>query len=171
MTSNINTFISNFRGGARPNRFSVLITWPALVGTPDVRDEVVCEAAQLPSSVMGVVQAPFRGRQIPLPGDRTFEEWTSTFTQDITFSHRNALERWHELMNGYESNVQGTDSYRNLVSTINVSHLDLNDNIIKVYRLFNAWPSNVAAVDLSFDANDQLEKFTTTWSYTHFETV
>lgn len=168
----INEFMGNFRGGgARPNRFRVQITWPALVGTPDVRDEIVVEAAQLPSSTVGVIKAPYKGRTVDLPGDRTFEPWTCTITQDTSFSHRNALERWQELLNGYETNVQGTDTYRNLISTINVTHLGVDDKILKVYRFFNAWPSEVGSVELGYDQNDILEKFTVTWGFSHFESV
>jgi hypothetical protein len=168
MTSNLNDFISNFKGGARPNRFRVQITWPGLVGTPNVRDEIVVTAAQMPASVMGIIQVPYKGRQIPLPGDRTFEDWTITVVNDITFSHRNAFERWSNLINAHEANVAGTDNYRNLLGTMDVVHLDRNDKVIKTIKLFNAWPSNISAIDLGYDQNDVLEQYQVTLSYSHW---
>lgn len=165
----INNFISNYQGGARASRFRVQITWPAIVGTPAVRDEIVVQAAQHPASVLGVIQVPYKGRQIPIPGDRTFEEWTITVNNDANMAHREAFERWHNLMNGYESNVQGTESYRDLVSTIDVSQLGVDDDVVKTYKLYNAWPSNVSAIDLGYDQQDTIQTYTVSWSYSHFD--
>ena len=64
----INTFISQFQGGARPNRYRVAFTWPGLVGSPNVRDEIFISAAGLPASTIGMIQVPYMGRQIPVPG-------------------------------------------------------------------------------------------------------
>lgn len=164
----INDFISNFRGGARPNRFRVQITWPGLVGAPDVRDEIVVSAAGHPASVVGIVPAAYQGRQIPIPGDRTFEDWTITVVNDKSFSHRNAFERWSNLINSHEGNIQGADSFRNLVGTLDVVQLDRDDSVLKTYKLFNAWPNNIAQIDLGYDQNDVLEQYTVTFSYSHW---
>ena len=164
----INDFIANFKGGARPNRFRVQITWPGIVGTPNVRDEIVVSAAGLPASVIGVIPVPYKGRQIPVPGDRTFEDWTITVVNDTTFSHRNAFERWLNLINAHEANVQGTDTYKNLLATVDVVQLDRDDKILKTVKLFNVFPTNVAQIDLGYDQNDVLEQYTVTFSYSHW---
>lgn len=164
----IDNFISNFKGGARANRFRVTITWPGLVGTPAVRDEIVVSAAALPSSVLGVVIVPYLGRQIPIPGDRTFEDWTITILNDVTFSHRNALERWSNLILSHEGNIQGSASYRDLVTTIDVVQLDRDDKVIKSFKLLNAFPTNISQIDVGYDQNDTIETYSTTFSYTHW---
>lgn len=166
--ANLNNFISAFQGGAKANRFSVQITYPSAVGTPDIRDEVVVTAAGLPASVVGTILVPYQGRQIPIPGDRTFEDWTITVLNDKTFSHRNVFERWSNLINAHEENVQGTESYKDLLSTINVNQLDKDDTVIKTVKLYNAWPSNIAQIDLGYDQNDIIEQYTVTFSYTHW---
>lgn len=168
MTSSISNFIANFRGGARPNRFRVSITWPGAVGAPNVRDEIVVIGAGMPASVLGTVLAPFRGRQIPLPGDRVFEDWTITVVNDISFSHRNAFERWSNLILAHEGNVQGTQNYKDLLATIDISHLDRNDNVLKTIKLQNAYPTNIAQIDLSYEDNDLLERYTVTFAYSHW---
>jgi len=164
----INDFKSNFLGGARPNRFRVQLTFPGAVGSPNVRDEFIVTAAALPSSILGVIPVPYQGRQIPVFGDRTFEDWTITLNNDTTFSHRNVFERWMNLINSHEGNVQGVSDYRNLVSTLDVVQLDRDDRIIKAYKLYNAWPNNVSQIDLGYDQNDTLELFTVTFSYSHW---
>lgn len=164
----INTFISGFKGGARPNRFRVQITYPALVGAPDVLDEIVVQSAQLPASVMGQILVPYQGRQIPIPGDRTFEDWTCTVLNDVTFSHRNIFEKWSNLINAHEGNIQGAE-YEDIVATIDVTQLDrAGENILKVYKLHNAWPTNIMAIDLGQDQNDVLETYQVTFSYSHW---
>lgn len=167
----INDFIASFKGGARPNRFKVQISWPGQVGAPNVRDEIVVSAAGHPASVLGTIQAPYQGRQIPIPGDRTFEDWTITVLNDKSFSHRNAFERWSNLLNSHEGNVQGTDEYRNLVGTLDVMQLDNDDTVLKTYKLFNAWPTNIAQIDLSYDQNDTLAQYTVTFAYSHWQSA
>src|SRR5665213_700571 len=102
----INDFISNFQGGSRPNRFQIIITYPTLVGAPDVADKIVCNAASLPASTIGVVQLPYMGRQIPVPGDRVWAPWNVTVLNDVTFSHRNVMERWSNAIMAHQANVQ-----------------------------------------------------------------
>lgn len=165
----INNFIANFKNGARPNRFKVQLAWPALVGTPDVRDEFVVSAATLPSSTLGIIQIPYMGRQIPVPGDRTFEDWTISILNDKSFSHRNAFERWSNLILSHESNVQGTETYRDLITTLTVFQLDRSEKVLKTYKLYNAWPNTITPIDLGYDQNDTIEQYTVTFSYTHWE--
>lgn len=165
----INNFISKFRGGARPNRFRVQITWPGLVGTPNVQDEIVVKAAALPATLVGVVQVPYKGRTIPIPGDRTFEDWIITVMNDVTFSHRNSFERWLKLINDHRENVQGAPTYKDLTSTIDVTQLGMNDEVLKTIKLYNAFPNNVSQIDLGYDQNDIISEFQVTFSYSHWE--
>jgi len=171
MTQNITDFISSFRGGARPNRFKVIITWPGVAGTPNVRDEFVVTAAQLPASVIAPVIVPYKGRQIPVPGDRIFEDWTITVLNDVSFSHRNSFERWINAINGHRSNVSATSNYKDLLATIDVIQLDRDDATLKTVRIFNAFPTNLTPIDLGYDQNDVLELYTVTFSMSHWEST
>lgn len=167
----IDTFISAFQGGARSNRFKVIITWPGIVGAPNVRDEIVVSGAALPASFVGTIQAPYMGRQIPIPGDRTFEDWTINVQNDVSFSHRNAFERWSNKILSHSGNTQEASNYKDLVTNITVHQLDRDDNIIKSFVLKNAWPTNIGQIDLSYDANDQIEVYPVTFSYTFWESL
>ena len=67
---------------ARPNLFQVDLSFPTEVianatGLSDLGKFTV-RAANLPSSQMGIVEVPFRGRVLKIAGDRTFEPWTIT---------------------------------------------------------------------------------------------
>ena len=91
--------ISDFKshlagGGARANQFMCEILWPGSVGiagTATDRAEFLIQATNLPGMTIGEVAVPFRGRNLYLAGDRTFEAWTITVLNDIEFTLRNAF--------------------------------------------------------------------------------
>ena len=118
----------------------------------------------MPGSTMGVVEQPFRGRVLKLAGDRTFDEWEVTFVNDTDFALRNAFERWHNFINGYNSNL-GTSAPGDYMSTVTVYQLDNKDNRIKEYVLQLAWPTVVAPIEVGQDQNDQIEMFSVTFAY------
>jgi hypothetical protein len=171
MSQNINDMIATMKGMARPNRFEVIITWPGFVGTPNVRDKFMVEGAQIPASNMGTVNVPYMGRQIPIPGDRTFEPWTITVRNDLSFSHRNHFEKWLDGMNAHQANIQQTSSYKDFVTTIDVIQYDRDDTILKTYKLNNAFPSNVSAIELNYGTNDTYETFTVQFTYSDWESA
>ena len=44
-----------------------------------------------------------------------------------------------------------------------------DDTVLKSYIFRSAWPTSVAAIDLTSDAADAIEEFEVTWRYQHFE--
>lgn len=169
MSQNIYEFISGIRDVARSNRFEVVITWPTAVGSPNKQDKLVIQAAQMPAYTVGVLQVPYKGRQIPMPGDRTYEPWNITVLNDISMSHRNKFEKWQDLLNGQQSNVQGVANYKDIVTTIEIIQHDRNDNVIAVKTLHNAWVSSVSAIELGYDQNDQAQTYTVTFMFVDAE--
>ena len=67
------------KGGARSNLFEVEIK-DIPGGGADVQDEIrfLVKAAEIPASNIGNIPVPFRGRVLPVAGDRTFDPWTVT---------------------------------------------------------------------------------------------
>ena len=61
-------------------------------------------AANLPSSQIGVIEVPFRGRVLKIAGDRTFEPWTITVQNDSRFVLRSAFELWASSVQAYNEN-------------------------------------------------------------------
>lgn len=69
ISPSVSDFIANFQGGgARPNLYNVILTFPASIvaGLASVKASFTCKAASLPSSNMGIATAPFMGRQVKL---------------------------------------------------------------------------------------------------------
>jgi len=163
----INDFLAALKGGgARPNRFEVLVEFPAFAASQEEirKTSFLCQSTQLPGSNLGIMEVGFRGRSLKLAGDRTFEDIDLTFYNDTDFALRDAFEAWHNAINQYNSNI-GLPAPSEYLSTVSLYQLDNQDNRIKEYVLKLAWPSVVQPIELAQDSNDQVEMFAVTMSY------
>ena len=118
--------------------------------------------------VVGNINVPFRGRQIKIAGDRTFEDWSVTVLNDTNFKLRNAFERWQNGINNMTDNEGLTNPVDYQVDAF-VDHLDRNGNTIKSYTLRGLYPINIAAIELNFDEATAIEEFSVTFAYQYFE--
>ena len=67
------------------------------------RASFLCKASTLPAFVIPEIAIPFRGRNIYVAGDRTFDDpWTTTFLNDTDFALRTSLELWSNGINDLE---------------------------------------------------------------------
>ena len=158
-------------GGARSNQFRVTITPPTgiAIGLDVRRTSFLVRASNLPGQVLNPIAIPFRGRQIYIAGDRTFDDpWNVTFMNDTDFMIRNAIERW---MNGINdlADATGVTAPSDYQTDLQVDQLDRDDTVLKTYVFRNAWPVSVGQIDLSNEHNDVIEQFDVTWRYQHFE--
>jgi hypothetical protein len=158
-------------GGARPSKFSALITNP-IDASSDSKIPFLCKAASLPGKTLGVVNVGYFGRQVPLPGDTTFEPWTTTVYNDEDFAIRNTLEKWHAAINGNESNIAAVGSApANYLSQGAVTQYDKSGNELRTYQFVGLWPSAIGPIELDWDNRDQIEVFQVTWQYAYWEIV
>ena len=178
-TNNVSTFLSTINQGIKPNMFAVDINFPAGgdFGTTDKNlTNILCKSAALPGSNLGVIEVPFRGRTVKIAGDRTFDTWTATFFADSNMEIRGLFEDWANSINSHEGNTaerflpnQGTTGY---MADLFVSQLEKDDqvggSVIRTYQLHHCFPTNVSAIDLAYDSNDQISEFTVEWQYSFF---
>ena len=158
-------------GGARANQFRVTITPPAgiAIGLDVRRASFLVRASNLPAQTLGEIVVPFRGRQIYIAGDRTFDDtWSTTFLNDTDFMVRNAMELWMNGINDLADGT-GTSTLADYQTDLQVEQLDRDDTILKTYIFRSAWPTTVAQIDLRSDQADAIEEFEVTWRYQHFE--
>ena len=158
--SNIAEFKSQFQGGVRPNQFSVRIDRSPVGGA---NFQFLGKAASIPASTIGNVDVPYRGRQLKVPGDRTFEDWSLTVFNDGEWSARSYFEKWMQVLQGHRTpvrSVSATEVYGNGI----VQQLSRTGNPIATYVMEDIYPTNVAAIDLGFDTNDSVEEFQVTFA-------
>ena len=115
--------------------------------------------ASLPSSTINPIEIPFRGRILKIAGDRTFETWTITVINDVDFVIRSAFEKWMNVINKLDdaTGLQNPDEYQ---KDAMVHQLDRDGGILRSYKFWDIFPTNLSAIDMSYETTDTLEEFT-----------
>jgi len=176
MANSLTQFKSILKGGgARPNLFEVEIPgFPGSTKESQTDIQFLVKGAQLPESTVGLVEVPFRGRTFKVAGDRTFAPWTITVINDTDFAIRNAMEDWMQTIAQYQDGSGSTlptdymrtatvtQLFRNKTDMKSTAGNDIsnNTNFAGRYKFYDIWPTNVSAIDLSFDSSDVIEEFT-----------
>ena len=182
-----NRSITNFRdrlvgGGARPNMFEVNITLPEQVqGLGDISQDMrfLVKAAEIPAANIGNIPVPFRGRVLPVAGDRTFDPWTVTVINDAQFNIRDAMEQWSNLINDLQFDVGDINpaDYQTKAEVFQLSRqaqgtgaqsAGKGGEVIQTLRTYNfegIYPNAVSSIPLDYGATDQIEEFQVTFNY------
>jgi len=178
-SNNVSQFLSTINQGIKPNMFSVDISFPGggqFANNDRDLTNILCKSAALPGSNLGVIEVPFRGRTVKIAGDRTFDTWTATFFADANMEVRGLFEDWANSINSHEGNTatrflpnQSAEGY---MADLYVSQLEKDaeegGSVIRTYQLHHCFPTNVSAIDLAYDSNDQISEFTVEWQYSFF---
>ena len=164
-------------GGARSNLFEVTIEYPDLLGLPTDSDgpkatgEFLIKAAEIPASNLGNIPVPFRGRVLPIAGDRTFDPWTVTIINDTYFIIRDAMEKWSNFINDLQT-TQGSINPEEYQTAAFVKQLSREGeanpgpiDILREYRFEGIYPNVVSSIPLDYGATDQIEEFQVTFNY------
>ena len=159
--------ISDFKsrlsgGGARPNLFEVELAFPDAVAIAnDVlqKSRFLVKAAALPASSIAPVDIPFRGRILKVAGDRTFETWTVTVINDADFAIRSAFEKWMNAINKLDDASGLTDPEQYQKDAM-VHQLDRDGGVLRSYKFWDIYPTNISTIDLSYETTDTIEEFT-----------
>ena len=179
---NITEFRSRLSGGgARANLFEVEIAFPEELGInlTDISDKVpfLVKAAEIPASNLGNIPVPYRGRVLPVAGDRTFDPWTVTIINDTDFQIRDAMEKWSNSINDLQT-AQGTinpEVYQKSALVKQLSREGANpgdpEKILRTYNFEGIYPNTVSSIPLDFGATDQIEEFQVTFNYLFYEVV
>ena len=179
---NITDFRSRMTGGgARSNLFEVEITFPGGIGISEslVSDKVpfLVKAAEIPASNLGNIPVPYRGRVLPIAGDRTFDPWTVTVINDTDFSIRDAMEKWSNSINDIQT-AQGTINPEVYQKSARVFQKSREGNgpsdtekDLRIYKFEGIYPNVVSSIALDFGATDQIEEFQVTFNYLFWEVV
>ena len=160
-------------GGARANLFEVVLSFPASASTDtNTLDKIrlLVKAAALPASTIGPVNVPFRGRILKIAGDRTFESWTVTVINDTDFAIRSAFEKWINSINRVSDATGVTDPAEYQADAF-VYQLDRDGSTLRAYHMYDIFPTNVAAISLSYETTDVIEEFTCEFQVQWWEAI
>ena len=167
-------------GGARSNLFEVNIQYPDLVGNGSATEdgEFLVKSAEIPAANLGNIPVPFRGRVLPVAGDRTFDPWTITVINDTDFSIRDRMERWSNFINDIQT-TQGEVNPENYQTNAIVKQLGRSGDtsggstipMLRQYNFVGIYPNAVSSIPLDYGATDQIEEFQVTFNYLFYEIV
>jgi len=156
-------------GGARNSLFTVQLNVPTQIGGSVPESMFLVKAAQIPASTLGTIEVPYFGRQIKIPGNRTFAEWTPTIINDENFTIRDMMENWSARVNGHTGNTNtlGTTQTDYKADAI-VTQFGQTGNVLKSYKFVGMFPSEVSTIDLAWET-EGIEEFTVTFQYDYWE--
>jgi len=148
-------------GGARANLFEVVLNFPD-AAQPDSdtleKTRFLVKGANMPASNIQQIEVPFRGRVLKIAGDRTFDSWTVTVINDTDFSIRSAMERWMNTINRVSDNTGLTDPATYQADAY-VMQLDRDGSVLRTYRFYDVFPTQVSPIELGYDAQG-IQEFT-----------
>lgn len=174
MAFNVAEFRSQMTGdGARPNLFSVSLTFPSFVnGAVEASRKVtfMAKAAQLPGSSMGQVPVYYFGREMKFVGNRSFADWTITIINDEDFTVRNTMERWMNSLNSHTGNVRDVNAASPSGYSVDAEVIQYGKtgNELKKYNFVGMFPVDLTPIALDWGSNDTIEEFDVTFAYQYW---
>ena len=155
-------------GGARSNMFKVTCNFPSYAQGDVELSSFMIKGAQFPSSVVAPIPVLFRGRQLQIAGDRTFEPVSLTVINDTGFEVRNAFERWMNGINEHNNN-SGLSNPTDYQADMIIEQLNKAGEVTKTYDLRGVFPTNLSTIELSYDNENQIEEFTVEMQVQYWE--
>ena len=115
-------------------------------------------------STVGMINVPFRGRELKVAGERTFENWVVTVINDEDFKLRTAFEKWANALTDLATTLvllnrrlTWADAYVQQLGRGREAFADKNSggevSVLRTYRFYDIWPTNVGcnSVELRSD--------------------
>ena len=185
--------LSNFKsrlagGGARNNLFEVTLPsfpgaasdfWGEGENESNTKMSFLCKAAVLPASNVPEIPVAFRGRILKVAGDRTFDPWTVTIINDEDFGLRTSFEAWMNKLSKLNdaTGVTNPTSYMRNAFVKQLgrgatpeaqTNIGGKSSVLRTYQFYDIWPSNVSAIELSYDTTNTVEEFTVEFQVQYF---
>ena len=163
----ISDFSSKFRGGVRPNLFACNITIPGAVGQLSREFSFHCKGTSMPVSTIGNIPVKFLGRDLMVPGDRVFADWTITVFNDIDMAIRHTFEGWMAKIQNHGANIQHSTAHNDIYGQGTVTQLRRDGSAISTYAL-EIYPTEVAAIEVAWETNDAVEEYGVTFAVNYW---
>ena len=150
--------------GARPNLFECGIVGQSM----PANFNLLCKISTIPPSTMGVVEVPYFGRMVKVPGNRTFDNLSVTVINDEDMAIRLAVETWMNKMNSHVGNLSTLPS--TLFAEMTITHFGRAKEEIGggKWDFTNIFPVALGEIGLDWGSNDTIEEFTIDFAYDYW---
>jgi len=172
-----NSFVSKMaNGGARASLFQAFINLSSvaddITATSKPEFSFICKGIQIPSNIIGITTVNYMGRAVKLPGNRTYEDLSTTVINDEGYAFRNGVENWMNKINSHEGNVRASSHLSKLsgytgtmtLSTYTKSGTAESDG----WSFMNIFPTSLDQIDVNWDPNDAVMEYTINWAYDYW---
>jgi hypothetical protein len=169
----VQKFLSNYKGGARPNRYRVQLGGGFLAGAGAVPKEMefLCRSTAIPECSIGFAPVAYMGREIKVSGDKTFADWTVTVYNDLDWNTRSFFEKWVNGMLYHEGNITASMVHSTYFGNGKVIQLNRHDDPVPgaTYKFEGIFPTTLGEIALAYDSNNTVEEFTVTFAVNWWE--
>jgi hypothetical protein len=149
-------------GVARPNRYWVVIESPSLSGNKQFLS-YQCIAAQLPGRSFRTTEQMIYSSSRKFPYAVQYDDLSLTFLCSNSMDEKKTFDTWQrQIINPVNGILNYYDSY---VGKIMIMTLDDEGNPSYVCYCEEAYPVTVQTVDLSYEDNDSLMRFTVQFAF------
>lgn len=132
--------------GARSNKFRVNIPIPKKVQqkTGITKDlELLAKSVEIPEISNEPIKIPWQGRELKLPSDTKYGETTTIgFYEPANMLISRTFNAWQIALDNFQTNMR-SDTPFELLSDIEVSILDGEQQKTCIFKLQGAWPSQI----------------------------
>ena len=158
----LNDFLGALKnGGARSNQFRASITPPSGSGVNiDNAVQYLLTSTTLPTLTISSIPLMYRGRQVFVTGERTYDPWEINILSDRSQDLLHAFQDWHNQL-GDIGNVLSRsgvgDEPRAYYGSAVIQQLTrgsettTDETPIRTYYLYDVWPAVVAGYEVNFE--------------------
>lgn len=159
MAKSLNEFISATKQGlANTSHFAVLIKKPKIINAAKFSSKDIekillfCETASLPSLTFASSPTRTFGEPREIPYERMFDNVSMTFLVDKNMKVKMFFDDWIAgIQNPY---TRQFSFYNDYTTDLEVEMYDKENNIKYKATMYEAWPKNIAAIEVSNNAKD-----------------
>lgn len=181
--------ISTFRkaldnAGARQSLFEVSLFTGARVATliSDAGNEsgdylgadglkFTCRATTIPGLTVTSIPVSYFGRELKVPGEMEFADWSVTVMNDNGSRVRRSVEKWMAHINAHSANMmdnnfleQTTAGTYPWTGVARITQYSKSGIPTHKYEMKNCWPTSIDPIDVSYDSVGTIQEYGITWA-------
>jgi hypothetical protein len=164
---NIDSFRSQFSGGARSYLFYFKPIFPAAVGTDTEMATYLVKSTNLPETSTDEIALAWQGFDYKIAGKYTYSDLTVNFNCDANAKIQSLFHNWASLIHDPTTNAYGNPVDYMVDQQLEL--LDLNGQPLMKYKLYGAWLKNIGQATLDYTDNNVIT-FDVTFTYVYHVT-
>lgn len=123
---------------------------------------VTVQSAGLPGKNIGVIMMYYKGKEIKIPGDVTYNDWTVTFIMDKKHAMYKTMDLWASAIYDDFTNARG--KLEDLKHNIEIELLGDQNQVVSKHILYGVFPVSLDEVAADMSMSNQYGTFSMTFA-------